>query len=138
MRAWRFREFGDIVNLKLDDYADPKLQEEEVLIRLKFAALNPEITDAIHMLSWFRDQVLHPHETQHSYEEIEALLREEGFVVERTSINGFKPMPGRDKLIQLEKQLEEKSNIALTKKRKYFPGFFVVWARRADEQPAER
>ncbi len=41
MRAWRFREFGDIVNLKLDDYPDPKPQEEEVLIRLKFAALNP-------------------------------------------------------------------------------------------------
>ena len=59
----------------------------------EFAALNPEITDATHMLSWFRDQVLHPHETQHSYEEIEALLNEEGFVVERTSINGFTPMP---------------------------------------------
>ena len=85
------------------------------------------------MLSWFRDQVLHPHETQHSYEEIESLLREEGFVVERTSINDFKSMPPLDTLIRLEKQLERKSQLALSKGRRYFPGFFVVWARCARE-----
>jgi len=105
--------------------------EQELLD--EFAELNPEITDETHMRSWFRDQVLHPHETQHSYEEIEALLREEGFRVERTSINSFGPMPSLEKLIALEKKLAETSKVALTRTRKYFPGFFVVWAKRAEE-----
>ena len=30
---------------------------------------------------------------------------------------------------------ERASNVALTKKRRYFPGFFVVWARRENENP---
>ena len=41
MRIWRFREFGDLVNMKLDDVPDPKPAADEVLIRLKFASLNP-------------------------------------------------------------------------------------------------
>ena len=40
--------------------------------------LNPDISDATHLLSWFRDQVLHPHETQHTYEEIQELLAPRG------------------------------------------------------------
>ena len=106
--------------------------ESELLA--EFAALNPEITDETHMISWFRDQVLHPHETQHSYEEIHTLLEDEGFLVEATSINGFKPMPSLTKLIELEKRLERTSKVALARRRRYFPGFFVVWARRARER----
>lgn len=97
----------------------------------EFKRLNPSITDETHMLSWFRDQVLPPHETQHTYEEIEALLSDEGFVVESTSINGFKSMPSRDKLIEIEKRCEDISKKALYKKHRYYPGFFSVWARRA-------
>jgi NADPH2:quinone reductase len=41
MRIWRFREFGDLVNMKLDDVPNPKPATDEVLIRLKFASLNP-------------------------------------------------------------------------------------------------
>ncbi len=100
----------------------------------EFAGLNPDIRDETHLRSWFRDQVLHPHETQHSYDEIERLLVDEGFVVERTSINGFRAMSSRETLIRQEKKMEEESRLALSKRRSYFPGFFVVWARRAVEQ----
>ena len=41
MEAWRLSEFGDIQNLKLGEYDDPAPGDGEVLIRLKFAALNP-------------------------------------------------------------------------------------------------
>ncbi len=97
----------------------------------EFKRLNPEIKDETHMQSWFRDQVLHPHETQHTYEEIDDLLRSEGFVIEATSINGYKRLPGRERLIRMERELEQASRSALYKKHRYYPGFFVVWARRA-------
>ncbi len=41
MKAWRFSEFGRIENLVLGDWPDPEVGEDDVLIRLKFAALNP-------------------------------------------------------------------------------------------------
>ena len=95
-----------------------------------FKVLNPNITDETHMLSWFRDQVLHPHETQHTYEEIHELLRSEGFVIEATSINNFKRMPSLSTLIEMERRLEDRSKRVLYEKKRYFPGFVVVWARR--------
>jgi carbamoyltransferase len=96
----------------------------------EFSRLNPDITDTTHMMSWFRDQVLHPHETQHTYEEIQRLLASEGFVVEAASINGFRRLPTLERAITLERRFEAASEVALRKGR-YYPGFFVVWARRA-------
>ena len=95
-----------------------------------FKALNPNITDETHLLSWFRDQVLHPHETQHTYEELHALLTSQGFVIEATSVNNFKRLPELNTLIEMERKLEDKSRDALYRKHRYFPGFVVVWARR--------
>jgi hypothetical protein len=92
--------------------------------------LNPDISDETHLRSWFRDQVLHPHETQHTYEEISDVLREEGCVIEATSFNRFKRLPSLAKVTQLERRCERTSLDALCKKGRYYPGFFVVWARR--------
>ena len=97
----------------------------------EYKRVHHEVKDETHLLSWFRDQVLHPHETQHTYEEMEALLRSEGFVVEGTSINGFKAMPSKETLIEMEKQCEAISEKAIKKRKRYYPGFFSVWARRA-------
>ena len=110
-------------NLQADGASDLELYNE-------FSRLNPAITDETHMRSWFRDQVLHPHESQHTYEEISKLLESEGFVVESTSINNFKQLPSLERLIELERQFEDASKTALYKKSRYYPGFFVVWARR--------
>jgi hypothetical protein len=97
----------------------------------EYKRVHHEVKDETHLLSWFRDQVLHPHETQHTYEEMEALLRSEGFVVEGTSINGFKAMPPLETLIEMEKQCEAISEKAIKQRNRYYPGFFSVWARRA-------
>jgi carbamoyltransferase len=95
----------------------------------EFRRLNPNITDRTHMLSWFRDQVLHPFETQHTYSEIRDVLASVGFVVEATSINNYKRLAPADDLVELEKKCEQTSKAALYTKRRYYPGFFVVWAR---------
>jgi carbamoyltransferase len=109
--------------LRADGASQDHLYEE-------FRQLNPNITDETHMLSWFRDQVLHPHESQHTFEEIQQLLAAEGFVVEATSINKFKRLPSVEKIIELERAFTAASEAALYRKRRYYPGFFVVWARR--------
>ena len=111
-------------NLRAKGVSEEQLYEE-------FSQLNPSITDETHMLSWFRDQVLHPHESQHTYEEIQGLLASEGFVVEATSINNFKRLPPLEKAIRLEQRFTAASQATLNHKRRYYPGFFVVWARRA-------
>jgi hypothetical protein len=102
--------------------------EEDML--QEFGRMNPDLTDRVHLVSWFRDQVLHPHETQHTYEEIHALLASEGFAIERTSINGFRSLPPLATLLDMERVMEARSRVALKRQHRYNPGFFVVWARR--------
>lgn len=41
MRAWRFHEFGDISNYLLEDAPVPRLLSGEMLLQVRFAALNP-------------------------------------------------------------------------------------------------
>lgn len=41
MRAWRFHEFGDIANYTLEELPQPKAADGEVLIKLRYASLNP-------------------------------------------------------------------------------------------------
>jgi NADPH2:quinone reductase len=41
MRIWRFHEFGDIDNLRLDEIPTPEPPPGEALVRVQFAALNP-------------------------------------------------------------------------------------------------
>ena len=119
------RPFLDyFARLRAEGASDAQLYEA-------FKELNPDIVDETHMLSWFRDQVLHPHETQHTYEELHQLLAAEGFIIESTSINNFKTLPSLAELVAMERRLEERSKHALYRKKRYFPGFVVVWARRA-------
>jgi carbamoyltransferase len=100
----------------------------------EFERLNPDITDRTHLLSWFRDQVLHPHETQHTYEELHELLTAEGFTIESTSINNFGKLAPLPEMIAAEKECAAASEKALRQGR-YYPGFFVVWARKLDGTP---
>jgi predicted NodU family carbamoyl transferase/2-polyprenyl-3-methyl-5-hydroxy-6-metoxy-1,4-benzoquinol methylase len=102
----------------------------EEALYAEFKRLNWHISDETHLRSWFRDQVIHPHESQHTYEEIEALLRNEGCVVKAVSFNRFKRLPPVEQIIELERRCEQASLDALHKKHCYYPGFFVVWAQR--------
>ena len=104
--------------------------EEEMFQR--YRELMPQATDEIHARSWFRDQVLHPHETQHTLAEMMPLFDECGMHLLSTSINRFGPIGDTARLLDEEKEYE-----ALSRKRlgegRYFPGFFVFLVKRREE-----
>ena len=74
----------------------------------EYKKLHKNITDEKKIYSWFRDQVLHPHETQHTFEEISKLLINLDYEILSTSINKFEKI---------------KNNV-------YFPGFFISVAKK--------
>lgn len=102
--------------------------EDELLA--EFKNLAKAYVDDDHLYSWFRDQVLHPHETQHTVEEIWDLLSSNGMEMIGTSLNNFGPLPDRATLAQQERTLGLVSRGKLRRKE-YYPGFFYVLARRA-------
>jgi hypothetical protein len=71
---------------------------------------------------------------QHTYEEIQGYLESEGFLIEATSINNFKPCPFA-RLIEPEHQLAEVSKKALYQKKRYFPA--SLWFGPADPTGAK-
>jgi 2-polyprenyl-3-methyl-5-hydroxy-6-metoxy-1,4-benzoquinol methylase len=111
-------------SLKARGWSEPELLGE-------FIALHPGGRDPVHELSWFYDQVMHPHETQHTLEEAIGVLHAEGMELVATSINRFEPFTTEAELVAQERMYHV---IALEKlqQRRYFPGFFVFLARRTD------
>jgi len=95
----------------------------------EFCELEFPAADETHVYSWFRDQVLHPNETQHSFEEISALLEEQGLVVESTSISRFRAVTSKAAVIAEEKRHAARAEKKLREKV-YIPGFFTVLARK--------
>lgn len=100
--------------------------EEEMLE--KYRELHP-LKNETHLMSWFRDQVIHPHETQHTMAEMLPILEETGMELVSTSINRFQPIDSLEKMLA-----EEIAYLDIAKERlenkKYFPGFFVFLARK--------
>ena len=97
----------------------------------KFVAykdLHKNIKDEKKLLSWFRDQVLHPHETQHTFQEISEIFINNNFDIISTSINRFEKIKSLADLYEIEKSYREIS-LEKIKKKEYFPGFFVVVAQ---------
>ena len=94
-----------------------------------FNAMESRITDKTHMLSWFRDQVLHPHETQHTLEEMIPLIEDCGMSLASTSINRFQEFSSLDALYAEEKTYQGRAEAYLAD-GKYFPGFFLILARK--------
>jgi SAM-dependent methyltransferase len=95
-----------------------------------YAELDARTSDRTLVRSWFRDQVLHPHETQHTLRELAGLLADIGFSIDSTSINRFEPIDDLDALFELEVSYEASARRALEVDRRYVPGFFTVLARR--------
>ena len=114
----------------LDHFQHMKEQgasEEQMFAR--YCELMPQTTDQTHARSWFRDQVLHPHETQHSLAEMLPLIEECGTELVSTSINRFEPIDDVSNLLQREKEYEGISKQWLRENR-YFPGFFLFLVRK--------
>ena len=104
----------------------------------KYSDLHSKLKDKIHLKSWFRDQILHPHETQLSIKDIIEFLEKLNFRITNTSINKFKEIKflenmkyDQDELEELyleEKNMEKIGDKALIEKR-YYPGFFTFLAK---------
>jgi len=99
---------------------------EEELYRA-YRELDSRHTDEVHARSWFRDQVLHPHETQHTLEEVVPVLEESGLALQVTSINRFGPIESLEALYRQEADLAAVGQRYLDQHH-YFPGFFVFLA----------
>lgn len=97
---------------------------EEQLFRA-FVQLHSDTLDETHARSWFRDQVLHPHETQHTLAEILSLLEQEALTLVATSLNDNQPI---DDLAPLLSRERAEGFIARKKleEGRYYPGFFTV------------
>ena len=91
----------------------------------EYQRLHSQITDETLLYSWFRDQVLHPHETQHDLAMVCDIFDEAEIKLVSTSINRFGPLGSRVSLFEQEKEYEKTGQDALVQGR-YFPGFFVA------------
>jgi len=125
-----YHKYGREPFLKyFEDLKKLNLSEEELL--LKYKELH-DLKNETHLKSWFRDQVLHPHETLHTIEEIIQLLPELGCRLVYTSINRFENIEDQYNLIEEEKNMRKISEQRLYEK-KYFPGFFVFLLQKVED-----
>ena len=97
-----------------------------------FKRMTNDSSNLEHSYSWFRDQVLHPHETQHTLEELFNWVEEEGLTIQSTSINKYKPLKSFNKaeLINMEKCLETYSYKKNVQELKFNPGYFTICAKK--------
>ena len=100
--------------------------EDEMLEQYRL--LHP-LDDETHLRSWFRDQVLHPHETQHTLAELLPVLQDSGMTLTSTSINRFQPIDDPAAVAAGEESLQAIGVERLSQGR-YYPGFFVFLARK--------
>ena len=98
----------------LDEFSKIKDEDEKFA---RYCELDSRFTDETHLRSWFRDQVLHPHETTHTMKEVTEVLEKNNMKLMWTSIRG---------------EEEEYENMALEKLKnnEYWPGFFLFMAKK--------
>lgn len=115
----------------LDAFAEMKRAgRSEMQMLHRYAGLVPNNkAEPVFVKSWFRDQVLHPHETQHTLAEVIPLLQAKGLELIATSVNEFGPIDHLEDLYAKEKRMFE---IGLEKlaRNEFYPGFFVFMMRK--------
>jgi len=94
----------------------------------KFISMVPGMSEGMHAKSWFRDQVLHPHETTHTYAEIYEVVSDHGFRLVGTSLARKLKGLSLNDLQEIEKRYEKKNAELIFKKGRYVPGFFTILA----------
>jgi len=107
----------------LDHFEKIKDKSEEIKFN-EYKKLHKQ-KDKKKLYSWFRDQVLHPYETQHTFEELLPIFNSAGYSIISTSINNFKKINDTKEIISNEKKLDSYAKEKLRIKE-YFPGFFVM------------
>lgn len=126
-----YHTYGRRPFLKIFEEMKERGESEERLF-MKFCELHSTLVDKQHLVSWFRDQVLHPHESQHTLMEVNEILNEIGLEIESTSLNKYEKFVTIDDIMKVEYQMEELSYTRNVKENKYFPGFFTVCAKRKE------
>jgi SAM-dependent methyltransferase len=101
--------------------------EEQMFAR--YRQLHSQIDDETLLRSWFRDQVLHPHETQHTLKEMLPVAEAAGCELIATSINRFEPLTSVEALFAEEHDYERIATERL-RANHYFTGFFVFLVRK--------
>jgi SAM-dependent methyltransferase len=121
----------DIRSPFLKYFNDLKLKNNSVDFLInKFFEINLNlIEDPDFGESWFFDQVLHPHETQHSFLEISKVLEDLGCKVILTSLNNYKKINGTENWIEIEKSLSNEAQKKINNMI-YDPGFFTILAQK--------
>jgi len=94
-----------------------------------YKKMHKNIKDEKKLYSWFRDQVLHPHETQHTFEELIDVFNSCKYNIVATSINKFKSIRNFKEIIGLEKKFYEYAKSKINKMQ-YYPGFFITIGKR--------
>ncbi len=112
----------------LNHFRDMKDKSEDFKFN-EYKKLHKNINDEKKLYSWFRDQVLHPHETQHSFEEISKVLIKERFSILSCSINRFNKIQNLEEVFSIEKEQYQYS-LNKIKNCEYFPGFFITIAKK--------
>jgi SAM-dependent methyltransferase len=95
-----------------------------------FKKMRRDIDSDQHNYSWFRDQVLHPHETQHTLMEVNDWLNEISFSLVSTSINKYKTLNNYNlsALDKAERELEQISFNRNIEELIFSPGYFTICA----------
>jgi 2-polyprenyl-3-methyl-5-hydroxy-6-metoxy-1,4-benzoquinol methylase len=102
---------------------------DETQMLARYKQIHAYIKDDTHLLSWFRDQVLHPHETQHTLAEMLPILEETGLELVSTSLNHFQALGELASILEDEKRFYD-IGMQRLQENKYFPGFFLFLARK--------
>ena len=89
-----------------------------------------KLKDQLQLKSWFRDQVLHPHETQHTLSEVLDVFKLNNIKFTGTSINHFK-LEKLEDILKKEKELYSYGKTKIDNKI-YYPGFFIVTGEKND------
>ena len=107
----------------LDKFNSTQGLKEEDKLKL-YKSMHP-LKDEKHQLSWFRDQVLHPHETQHVLKEVLEVFKKNDYNFIGTSINKFDKQESLTNIFNKEKKLYDYA-FEKVKNNIYYPGFFIV------------
>ncbi len=93
----------------------------------KYKSMHP-LKDSKHQLSWYKDQILHPHETHHDLKEIKDALKKNNYEFISTSINNFEKVKNINDIYEKEKLLHQYA-LKKIQKNQYYPGFFIIMAQ---------
>jgi SAM-dependent methyltransferase len=114
--------------------ATARTREEKEAIEIEgfsvWKRLHRSSTNNVFLWSWYRDQCLHPHETQWELRDVLEWFDACGIEPLRTSLNRFEANPNWTDVVAKEREQRELGYKRIFEEHTYFPGFFVTWGQK--------